>query len=83
MSYELKQNTGTLFKTDAEKGKKYAMNGKININGKKYLCFGYKNTIKSSGEKYLGLTFLPLDEDQPLLNQPINVPAIPDGDLPF
>lgn len=84
MGYENKENTGSLFKTDPEKGKKYAMNGKVNIAGKKYLCFGYSNTIKSSGQKYLGLTFLPLNEDQqPLPDQVVNIPTIPEDDLPF
>ena len=59
--FEIKDNTGSLFKNDKPKNEKSPpYTGRMKIEGKEFWINGWVNETKN-GSKYFGLTFNPCD----------------------
>ena len=58
MSYEIKENQGSLFANENKKTDKHPdYKGKCKINGKVLNVSGWINEAKSSGRRYMSLKF--------------------------
>tara|TARA_Y100001970_G_C14259283_1_gene878401 strand:+ start:3294 stop:3545 length:252 start_codon:yes stop_codon:yes gene_type:complete len=83
MSYEHKENSGTLFPVnpeDVKSDKHPNYSGKCMIKGNMYYISGWKNTSQN-GKKYLSLSFKPVDDIR-VEPEPQDVKLTPE-EIPF
>jgi hypothetical protein len=72
-------NKGALWKTD-DSGKKYVLNGNLNVDGKEFVVFAYKNESDAERSPALNLSIAPALNTK----QPASAPAPKTTeDLPF
>lgn len=82
MAYELKPNSGSLFRNDKrEKETQPHAKGKALIDGKTYWVSAWTKTTKA-GDKFQSLAFTPVEEQA--APAPTEQPAVPvDEEYPF
>ena len=81
MSFEMKENTGSLFKNDKrEKETHPHAKGKALIDGVWYWVSAWTNIGKQSGEKYQSLSFTKM-EQQPQRMKPADAATDQEPDL--
>ncbi len=81
MAYEIKNNTGSLFRNDRKKHDKSPdYTGKAMIDGKMY----YKSAWvkEANGKKYFSEAYT-LMEEQPAASETSAAPAVSDDEIPF
>ena len=83
MAYEIKNNTGSLWRNDRKEDDKHAdYKGSIMIDGVEYWQSAWINTSKD-GKKYFGQTFQRKNAPKELPKQVHHVDAPDDSDIPF
>lgn len=81
MAYEMKENTGSLFKNDRREKDTHAnARGSALIDGVEYWVDAWTNET-NSGDKYQSLKFKRKDQQQPATGQSRPQPAAFDTDL--
>lgn len=83
MAYEMKNNSGSLFINNRkEKPNHPDRTGKAMVGGIEFYVSGWLKETKN-GEKWLSLSFKPVDEQQPQGGSSQQVGSDDSGDVPF
>jgi uncharacterized protein (DUF736 family) len=83
MAYEMKDNTGSLFRNEKKETDNHPDHtGQIKIGGVEYWVSAWINESKS-GQKYFGMKFKPKDEQRQAAPQGNQGGADIDDEIPF